>query len=89
MSYGVPYYIDAANCLFTWDTEAEPQPIGTYDPTTGQVSYAADHLAKGGAQPHRQAGQIVGQARCGEFGEQFEGALEEPLGVDHDRRLST
>lgn len=46
ISNGVPYYVDATNRLFTWDTEAEPQPIGTYDPTTGQVSYAADHLSK-------------------------------------------
>lgn len=46
---GVPYYVDASSRLFTWDTEAEPQPIGTYDAATGQVTYANDHLVKLGA----------------------------------------
>lgn len=42
---GVPYFV-AGTRVFTWDTEAEPQFIGTLDATTGDVTYAADHVAK-------------------------------------------
>jgi hypothetical protein len=45
---GVPYFV-AGTRVFTWDNEAEPQPIGTLDAATGQVTYADDHLAKLGA----------------------------------------
>ena len=43
---GVPYFTDNQNRLFTWDTEAQPQHIGAYNPTTGVVTYEPDHLAK-------------------------------------------
>jgi hypothetical protein len=42
---GIPYYVDTANKLFTWDTEASPQHIGSHDPTTGTITYEPDHLA--------------------------------------------
>ena len=44
--HGVPYFTDAANRLFTWDTEAAPQHIGTYHPDTGTVSFTDGHLTK-------------------------------------------
>jgi hypothetical protein len=42
---GVPYFTDNQNRLFTWDTEAQPQHIGAYNPTTGAVTYEPNHLA--------------------------------------------
>jgi hypothetical protein len=44
--HGVPYFTDALNRLFTWDAEAQPQPIGTYHPTTNTITYADNHLAQ-------------------------------------------
>ncbi len=44
--HGVPYFVDNQNRLFTWDTEADPQHIGSYDPTTGNAIFAEDHLGK-------------------------------------------
>jgi hypothetical protein len=41
---GVPYFTDNQNRLFTWDTEAQPQLIGAYNPTTGVVTYESNHL---------------------------------------------
>ena len=41
---GVPYFTDNQNRLFTWDTEATPQLIGTHNPTDGTVSYESNHL---------------------------------------------
>lgn len=44
--HGVPYFTDALNRLFTWDTEAQPHPIGTYNPTTNTITYADNHLTQ-------------------------------------------
>lgn len=44
--HGVPYFTDALNRLFTWDTEAQPQHIGTYQPITNTITYADNHLTQ-------------------------------------------
>lgn len=44
--HGVPYFVDKQNRLFTWDTEADPQHIGSYDPASGNVIFVEDHLGK-------------------------------------------
>jgi hypothetical protein len=44
--HGVPYFVNAQNKLYTWDTEAEPQHIGTYNPSTDTISYVADIQSK-------------------------------------------
>ncbi len=44
--HGVPYFTDALNRLFTWDSEAPPHPVGSYDPATNTVTYADNHLAQ-------------------------------------------
>lgn len=44
--HGVPYFVNAQNKLYTWDTEAEPQPIGTYNPSTDTISYLPDVQSK-------------------------------------------
>jgi hypothetical protein len=43
---GVPYFTDNQNKLYTWDTEAQPQPIGTYNPTADTVTFESNHLEK-------------------------------------------
>jgi hypothetical protein len=43
---GVPYFTDNQNRLYTWDTEAQPQIIGAYNPTTDTVTYEPNHLDK-------------------------------------------
>lgn len=44
--HGVPYFTDALHRLFTWDAEAPPHPIGTYNPTTNTITYTDNHLAQ-------------------------------------------
>lgn len=43
---GVPYFTDKQTRLYTWDTEATPQLIGTYNPTADTVAYESNHLDK-------------------------------------------
>ena len=44
--HGVPYFTDTLNRLFTWDTETQPQPIGTYSPATNTITYTDNHIAQ-------------------------------------------
>ena len=44
--HGVPYFTDALNRLFTWDAEAQPHPIGQYNPPTTTLTYADNHLTQ-------------------------------------------
>jgi hypothetical protein len=44
--HGVPYFTNALNQLFTWDSEAPPHPIGSYNPTTNTIAYTDNHLAQ-------------------------------------------
>lgn len=44
--HGVPYFTDAFNRLFTWDTEAQPQLIGTFQPATHTITYTDNHIAQ-------------------------------------------
>ena len=41
---GVPYFVDGANKLYTWENESIPQHIGTYDPKTKTVAFEPNHL---------------------------------------------
>jgi hypothetical protein len=43
---GVPYFTDKKNNLYTWDLEAEPQLIGTYNAESNSVTFAENHLSK-------------------------------------------
>lgn len=52
---GVPYFTDAQSRLFTWDAEAQPQHLGTFEPTnpkstaaatTATIRFNDNHLAK-------------------------------------------
>jgi hypothetical protein len=43
---GIPYYVDTSNKLYTWDTEAQPQPIGTYNPTADAVTFESNHFER-------------------------------------------
>lgn len=43
---GIPYFTDKKNNLYTWDLEAEPQLIGTYNPERNAVTFSEDHLSK-------------------------------------------
>lgn len=42
---GIPYFVDAQNRLFNWDTEATPQHIGAYDPATKRITFLDNYLA--------------------------------------------
>jgi hypothetical protein len=43
--HGVPYFTNAANQLFTWESEGgTPQRIGTYFPADKSVSFESNHL---------------------------------------------
>jgi len=42
---GVPYFVDAANKLYTWTPDTSPTPIGSYNPTTKTVLFESNHLA--------------------------------------------
>lgn len=44
--HGVPYFIDKQHNLYTWDTEASPQHIGSYNATTGEIRYNTDNFQK-------------------------------------------
>jgi len=44
--HGVPYFTDALNRLFTWDTETQPHPIGTYDSNSKTIAYTDNHIAQ-------------------------------------------
>jgi hypothetical protein len=43
---GIPYFVDKKNNLYTWDLEAEPQLIGTYNAESNSVTFAENHLSK-------------------------------------------
>lgn len=44
--HGVPYFTDALNRLFTWDSEAQPHPIGAFNQTTNTITYTDNHLTQ-------------------------------------------
>lgn len=44
--HGVPYFTNALNQLFTWDSEAAPHPVGSYNPDTNTITYTDNHLAQ-------------------------------------------
>jgi hypothetical protein len=44
--YGVPYFLDSVGRLFTWDTTAPPEHIGSYNTTKETITYTEGHLAK-------------------------------------------
>ena len=44
--HGVPYFTNALNQLFTWDSEAPPHPIGSYNSATNTIAYTDNHLAQ-------------------------------------------
>lgn len=50
---GVPYFTDAQNRLYTWDTEAQPQHIGSFEPAKSKsatevisIQFNDNHLTK-------------------------------------------
>ncbi len=43
---GVPYFTDKSNKVYTWDLEADPILIGTYNGDTKTVTFTENHLAK-------------------------------------------
>lgn len=42
----VPYFVDGQNRLYTWDSEAAPQHIGTYNPNDKSVQFNHNHLGQ-------------------------------------------
>ncbi len=42
--YGVPYFIDSAHKLYTWDRDSSPQPIGQYNPTDQKIQFKDNHI---------------------------------------------
>ena len=44
--HGVPYFIDGANNLHLWDTEAPAHRIGTYSKATDTLTFTDNHLTQ-------------------------------------------
>jgi hypothetical protein len=42
--YGIPYFIDSAHKLYTWDRESAPQHIGQFNPSDKSVQFKDNHL---------------------------------------------
>lgn len=42
--YGIPYFIDSAHKLYTWDRESTPQHIGQYNPSDKTIQFKDNHL---------------------------------------------
>lgn len=42
--HGVPYFIDATNNLYIWDTEQPRTCIGTYIPANQTIAFQSNHL---------------------------------------------
>jgi hypothetical protein len=37
--YGIPYFVDSAHKLYTWDRESAPQHVGQYNPLDKSLQF--------------------------------------------------
>jgi hypothetical protein len=43
---GVPYFVDKAMRLYTWETEREPQCIGTYNGESNTIQFTEGYIGQ-------------------------------------------
>lgn len=42
--HGVPYFVDKSSRLYTWETEGEPQCIGTYNGESDTIQFTEGYI---------------------------------------------